>query len=633
MGAPSKSALMSSATTEHPTKPQQQQVPHGGKGGIRQFFLRRSTPPPTRRIESSEPSTSSKDEQLRETTEQRRQSSSSPAITTKKKAGLFWGSTSSKKDSSSGDPGHNGLRSPSSGNSSENLDVVLTKFANHFHDTANNNNTDQVTERISSIRPIGQKSPPPTIIKPVVMLPSSMINAITSGSKNNKGIVDTSTERSPKREGAVQKKSDYVNGQNLTAVDNFDEITIAKHQKQMSKERDGFCRRVDKYDGSVIYVDGVATYELGNYLGGGVAGVVYEGHRLLPESEYPVRRGLDPPTPSVINTFMNMDNNEFSVRVNSFLSCVPAAATMCHTDVTTDPQQPKNCEMCVDGTPDTLPSTLKKNTSFMIRDNGSILTADTNATDRTMNTLTMTETVALEAVDNMILIDEQDAPSRSKYLAQAVRAQTGRNNVDGDFPSDASFTNGFMEETVAIKILNPVGFRALAVDVTNTAVVARKGAPYQPINPITGQKNPMEEKHVWWLINPSSRNLRTLQRYSVHTTSLPRGVEVDRGSPGKGLRISVIAAYQDSESKQIKELPLTKCIEIWGHVPFETSDAEFRDVMLAIENINQGLPPPPIDLVPGRVGTGTSSSSTFTNPNNTSVDSLYTPTPMVAQRT
>ena len=629
MGAPSKSAVMSSATTEHPTKPQQPQ-PNGTKTGIRQFFLRRSTPPPTGRIESSEPSATSKYEQVRETTEQRRQSSSSPAIAGKKKTGLFWGSTNSKKDPASA-VSQNGLRSPSSGNSSDNLDVVLTKFANHFHDS--NNNDNDVTERISSIRPIGQKSPKPTIIKPVIMKPSSLTTDNTSSNKNSNGIVDISVERSPQRNGAVRKIPDNVNSYNRTNAEKLDEMSISRQQRQMIKERDGFCRRVDKYDGSVIYVEGAAAYELGNYLGGGVAGVVYEGHRLLPESEYPVRRGLDPPTPAVINTFMNLDNNDFSVRVDSLLSCVPGAATMCNTDVTTDQRDIKNCDICVDGTPDTISPNLNTNNSFIIRDNGSILTADTNATDRTMNTLTMTETVALEAVDNMILIDEQDAPSRSKHLAQAVRAQTDRNHVDGDFPSDASFTNGFMEETVAIKILNPVGFRALAVDVTNTAVVARKGAPYQPINPATGLKNPMEEKHVWWLINPSSRNLRTLQRYSVHTTSLPRGIEVDRGSPGKGLRISVIAAYQDSATNQIKELPLTKCIEIWGHVPFETSDADFRDVMLAIENINQGLPPPPIDLVPGRVGTGTSSSSSLTNPNNSSIESLNTPTPMVTQRT
>jgi hypothetical protein len=35
-------------------------------------------------------------------------------------------------------------------------------------------------------------------------------------------------------------------------------------------------RKVDSYDGQVIKVSGEPAYELGNYLGGGVAGVVYE---------------------------------------------------------------------------------------------------------------------------------------------------------------------------------------------------------------------------------------------------------------------------------------------------------------------------------------------------------------------
>jgi hypothetical protein len=522
---------------------------------------------------------------------------------------MFW---HSKKKEVASDEASRGeqlaIRSPSSGNSGDKLDVVLTKFANHFND---NNNADEV-ERISSIRPLSGGRRTPQYASPGDGV--TLVQTPSNGSGlNTAGIVDVIGERSPKRDSLFQWQDN---------MEQIEEMSVIQ-QKQMIKERDGFCRRVDKYDGSVIYVEGEATYELGNYLGGGVAGVVYEGHRLLPESEYPVRRGIEPRTPAVISTF-----NDLSFRVNSLLSCVPAAATMCNADVTAE-QQRFN-ELCVDGTPDTLPPEVS-NGSFMIRDNGSMLTADTNVTDRTMNTLPITETVALEAVDNMILIDEQDAPSRSKHLAEAVRAQTGKNS-GGDVPCDASFTNGFMEETVAIKILNPVGFRALAVDVTSNAVVARAGAPYQPENTITGQKTPMEEKHVWWLINPSSRNLRTLQRYSANTMSLPRGVEVDRGSPDKGLRISLIAAYQDPVTKQLKELPLTRCIEIWGHVPFEASDAEFREIMLAIENINQGLPPPPIDLVPGRVGTGTSSgSSSLANNNNT--EDLTTPSPMVSQRT
>ena len=68
-------------------------------------------------------------------------------------------------------------------------------------------------------------------------------------------------------------------------------------RKQQIKERDGFCRRVDAYDGQVVTVDNMPTYELGSYLGGGVAGVVYEGHRLRPMEDYPVRTGVESEVP------------------------------------------------------------------------------------------------------------------------------------------------------------------------------------------------------------------------------------------------------------------------------------------------------------------------------------------------
>ena len=43
----------------------------------------------------------------------------------------------------------------------------------------------------------------------------------------------------------------------------------------MSNAR-SFQRKVDRYDGQVIWIDGESSYELGNYLGGGASGVVYE---------------------------------------------------------------------------------------------------------------------------------------------------------------------------------------------------------------------------------------------------------------------------------------------------------------------------------------------------------------------
>jgi hypothetical protein len=61
---------------------------------------------------------------------------------------------------------------------------------------------------------------------------------------------------------------------------------IRNQHKTIKTHEDGFCRQVDGYDGQVIRVEGREEYELGNYLGGGVAGVVYEALRLRPPSEY-----------------------------------------------------------------------------------------------------------------------------------------------------------------------------------------------------------------------------------------------------------------------------------------------------------------------------------------------------------
>jgi hypothetical protein len=235
--------------------------------------------------------------------------------------------------------------------------------------------------------------------------------------------------------------------------------------------------------------------------------------------------------------------------------------------------------------------------------------------------------MALEATasgDQIVIIDTVDAPSRSKHYAKAV----SMNNVDSDIPDDGSVRYGFMEETVAIKILNPVGFRTLPATVTQDAVVARQGVDLD--SDVREGRRPMQEKHVWWLVNPNSRNLRTLQRYAPAPnsgSSASRRIEVDRGSSEKGLRISLVAAYLDHRTGKLLELPLTKCIEIWGHVPFGATDDEFTHIMSSIDRINAGLPPPPVpafarmgdDDLPGRVGTGRSGgtssieSGSFTN--------------------
>lgn len=374
-------------------------------------------------------------------------------------------------------------------------------------------------------------------------------------------------------------------------------------EKQNLKERDGFCRRVSGYDGQVISVGGEEVYELGNYLGGGVAGVVYEGHRLRPIEDYPVRLGQD-----------DVEDKELAK-----LEPPIDRITVNFLCMTSDPDQ------AIVETPEPMPMEDRVH-SLLSEGDGSGRTA------RTWQRAEPEDTMALEAIASKVLIDTVDAPSRSKHYAKAVSM-----HADHDFPSDASFA-GMMEETVAIKVLNPVGFRTLSVEVTSTAVVARAGEKLTEAQ--HAGREPMEEKHVWWLVNPNSRNLRTLQRYSGEGNSASRRVEVDRGSKEKGLRISLIAAYQDREGR-LHELPLTRCIEIWGHVPFGASDAEFKSIMTAIDRINQGLPPPAIpafvaggifgdDAPPGRVGTGASSLS---GGSSSVEDNLKSSMPFSAKRT
>jgi hypothetical protein len=347
------------------------------------------------------------------------------------------------------------------------------------------------------------------------------------------------------------------------------EQTSIIQQKQAFKERDGFCRRVDSYDGQVLTVEGNPAYELGNYLGGGVAGVVYEGHRLQPLSEYPVRTGPYNPHGISNNSYVDQSTTDNDT-VSSFL-CMPASAGHAVQDTTVQ----------LDAR-DTSLLSMSSTTGRGNNDQGPSLLQSGVYEE------TALETTRSETDKNLtVIIDSVDAPSRSKHFAKAMSSLGGEVQPH-QLNSDASYATSLAQEPVAIKILNPVGFRTLPVSVTQTAVVARPGKPLEPA--VAHGQRPMEERHVWWLVNPNSRNLRTLQRYASSTND-NLSVQVDRGSPEKGLRISLMAAYKDLTSGELKELPLTRCIEIWGHVPFGASDAEFQEIMEAIDRVNQGIIP------------------------------------------
>jgi len=317
---------------------------------------------------------------------------------------------------------------------------------------------------------------------------------------------------------------------------------IIHHESQ----RDGFCRQVNAYDGQTIVVENKASYEVGNYLGGGVAGVVYEGHRLLPVEEYPIRKDFKERERVTVG---NVNRN------NSLLS---------HGSSNDDDD----------------------------RNNGN----NENGNDLELQ---------VEDTSNK----ENSTPNPT---SKSKQNQGGGGGV---------YTNGaevdLLDESVAIKILNPVGFRLISQSACATAIILQKGQELD-VQVKEGRK-PMTEKHVWWLVNPNSRNLKSLQRapsplvrdngtsgatvttstrgssrkvYDNNGTPLPiSAVSADRGTKDRGLRLSLIAAYMDPTTNSLRELPLTKCIEIWGHAPFGASEEEFDEMMDAIERVNAGMTP------------------------------------------
>jgi serine/threonine protein kinase len=90
---------------------------------------------------------------------------------------------------------------------------------------------------------------------------------------------------------------------------------------------------------------------------------------------------------------------------------------------------------------------------------------------------------------------------------------------------DAQTCGGSDEDTVAIKVLNPIGFKLTPSNVLQRCAVAREGASL-------AAGAPVEAHHVWWVVHPSSRE--------------------------------VIAAYIDPRRGQLKELTLPLCARLWG---------------------------------------------------------------------
>lgn len=88
------------------------------------------------------------------------------------------------------------------------------------------------------------------------------------------------------------------------------------------------------------------------------------------------------------------------------------------------------------------------------------------------------------------------------------------------------------EKVVAIKILNPVGFKLLQVGQLSKCRTLHKGCPIT-LDQFHG-KVPMISDNIWWIMHPVSRQF--------------------------------VAAFEDPQRGQLKELTLPRCVEVWNNL-------------------------------------------------------------------
>jgi serine/threonine protein kinase len=108
------------------------------------------------------------------------------------------------------------------------------------------------------------------------------------------------------------------------------------------------------------------------------------------------------------------------------------------------------------------------------------------------------------------------------------------------------------EKSVAIKILNPLGYKILPYGQLTKCIVASKGQPLSQ-KQIHG-KVAMTIENVWWLVHPTSEQ--------------------------------VFAAYEDASRGQLRELTLPRCIEVWGWNPLGSGTDQLNPEVIEKRNMS-----------------------------------------------
>lgn len=143
------------------------------------------------------------------------------------------------------------------------------------------------------------------------------------------------------------------------------------------------------------------------------------------------------------------------------------------------------------------------------------------------------------------------------------------NGASGVVYEAAPYNRNLTTKQIAIKILNPLGYKTWPASmVSNRCVIVLKGELLPPGNNVLASEN------VWWLYNLQIKQ--------------------------------VIAAYQDpTRNNQLRELTLTKCVEIWGFYPFgveQLSDCELDKLNISphtyfIDGVTVTLPRIPVKYI------------------------------------
>ncbi len=156
-----------------------------------------------------------------------------------------------------------------------------------------------------------------------------------------------------------------------------------------------------------------------------------------------------------------------------------------------------------------------------------------------------------QAID---LTEEGGVVAESGFGTESAPSSPGNYQVGSSgSPSNLSLSSNSSpldEKGVAIKILNPVGYKNLPYSQVTRCIPVWKGKPLSADQKCG--KARMTAENVWWLLHTQTKQ--------------------------------IYAAYEDPQRGQLRELPLPRAVEVWGFDPFGMRDENEGNR----ENNNQG---------------------------------------------